>query len=96
MAQSQPVSNAWHTEAMLDNFSISILSTYIYRNSELSKHDSILKIYLKSPPRLPTHPIAAFRRYPIAVEAPHQHGFIGVCMSRWRDAIDKANPHSRP
>ena len=32
---------------------------------------------------------------PLAVEAPHQHGFVSTFLSRWGEAIDKAKPRSR-
>ena len=31
----------------------------------------------------------------LAVEAPHQHGFVTTFLSRWGEAIDKTKPHSR-
>jgi hypothetical protein len=32
---------------------------------------------------------------PLAVEAPHQHGFVTTFLSRWGEAIDKTKPRSR-
>ena len=32
---------------------------------------------------------------PLAVEAPHQHGFVTTFLSRWGEAIDKAKPRKR-
>jgi hypothetical protein len=32
---------------------------------------------------------------PLAVEAPHQHGFVTTFLSRWGEAIDKAKPRTR-
>jgi len=32
---------------------------------------------------------------PLAVEAPHQHGFVSTFLSRWGEAIDKAKPRGR-
>lgn len=32
---------------------------------------------------------------PLAVEAPHQHGFLSSFLSRWGEAIDKARPRGR-
>jgi hypothetical protein len=32
---------------------------------------------------------------PLAVEAPHQHGFVSAFLSRWGEAIDKPKARSR-